>query len=150
MQDIIIKATENFVVESLGLSLFREEKFVLASSYGVSISLDTSTKKSQFYLFLEEELLRSISKVLFMDENPDDETKIDLLCECANLIVGNAKVLISQSRGISDIELGIPQYQGYNSSQIKRDFNEDIYLNIDGKKMMIGIEKIAEVEVETV
>jgi hypothetical protein len=139
MQELIVKATDNFFKETLCFKSKIGDKFVSKSVYVSSVSIEIDSIKDDFYLTMPDELLVEVSKVLFFDDEPDSETKIDLIGECANLIIGNLKVLLSDKE---DIKLGTPQYQGFFEGEFSKEFDESYYFHVEKYEFMIGMERV--------
>jgi hypothetical protein len=141
MQDLIAKAVDNFFKESLGFNSKVDDKFESKGVYVSSVFIEMDSKKDDYYLTMTDELLNEISKALFFDDKPDVETKIDLIGECANLIIGNLKVLLSD---IKDIELGTPEYQGYFENRFSKEFDDNYYFKVGEYNLMIGVQRVVD------
>ncbi len=142
MREIIQKAAENFFVSTLGLGFSVQDETIVSGVYVSKISLINEGKKHLFYLCLDEALLLEISNVMFMDENPSQDTLIDLSNESANLIVGNAKILLS-SGDLETIKLGTPEYQGYWEYEYAKTFDERYFFDVENHTVFIGLETVA-------
>jgi CheY-specific phosphatase CheX len=139
MQGLITKAVDNFFKETLGFDSKKDDKFESKGVYVSSVFIEVESKKDDFFLTMTDELLKEVSKALFFDDEPDHETKIDLIGECANLIIGNLKVLLSDTE---DIELGTPEYQGYFEDRFSKEFDDNYYFKVGEHKFMIGVQRV--------
>jgi len=98
MRKYIEQATKQFFHETLAVRCEKYDKFPLLGIYSALITISEIDKKHHFSLCMSEETLLLVSEILLCEENPDEETKVDLISECANLIVGAAKVAIEEDR----------------------------------------------------
>ncbi len=142
MREIIQKAAENFFVSTLGFTCSVQSESVVSGVYVSKISLINNGIKYLFYLCMDEALLLEVSKVMFMDETPSQDTLIDLANESANLIVGNAKILLS-SGDLETIALGTPEYQGYWEYEYSKTFEERYFFDVENYIVCIGLETVA-------
>ncbi len=63
--------------------------------YASSIEVTMGRQNRTVTIYSEKELLKNIAEVLLFEENPDEETVVDLNNELANLIIGHSKVIAS-------------------------------------------------------
>ena len=140
MNTFITESVKQFFHETLSIRCEKYEKFPAINIYTALITLSDSEKKYTFSLCMKEETLNLISSILLYEDVPDEETKVDLVCECANLIVGAAKVAIEESRDNQLLQLSPPEYQGYFEEGFSKDFEDKLYFKVKDELIMIGIE----------
>jgi len=141
MNDYINTAVKNFFQEILSVRCEAYSAFPPTAVYTATISLEDSQTKHHFTLCMREETLRMVSNTLLHEEDPEEEIKMDLICECANLIVGSAKVAIEDATEQSDWQLSVPEYQGYFDEEFSKSFDDIAYFKVQDTFIMIGSEE---------
>jgi len=125
MQSFINKAVNNFFQDNLAFENRTAQSEDLAFMHVSKISLSDSSKDELFYVMVHDKLAKDIAYAMLFDENPDDETIVDLVNETANLIIGNLKLQLSHESNGADLRLSTPKYLGFIDA---RENNEE-YLN---------------------
>ena len=133
------KAVENFFQNTLELPCQNEQREQLSEIYTTQITINHEGKEYQFFICMGEKMLKTLSQHLLFEDNPDQETLIDLLNESANLIIGNAKVLWEESDAGVNLKLTTPEYQGYFEQNLSKEFDKKLFFNADSESIMIGI-----------
>jgi len=122
MQSFISKAVNNFFQENLAFENRTAQSEDLAFMHVSKISLSDSSKDELFYVMVHDKLAKDIAYAMLFDENPDDETIVDLVNETANLIIGNLKVALSEKNGVDNLKLSTPEYLGYFEYKLDKEF----------------------------
>ena len=141
MQEHVKNSVQNFFHETLSVRCENYEKFPVLKVYCARITLSFEKERYHYTLSMRDETLQMISQVLLYEDNPDEDIKIDLICECANLIIGSAKVAIEEANGGILLQLSPPEYQGYFEGEFSKDFDEKLYFKVKDSFFRIGIEK---------
>ncbi len=95
LSESIIIATEYFAKNVLGVELTVADRKVGDGVYCASIDV-LGDMKYRVYVYICDKNLTKMSSLFLCVDDPDEETKIDLVCEIANVIVGRAKVEASE------------------------------------------------------
>ncbi|MBZ7953447.1 hypothetical protein H2278_01085 [Campylobacter sp. W0018] len=105
-------STTHFFEHILGVHM-KPVKELKGEFYGSSICVvKKSGREYNFYLFFSTEFLHLVSTI-FIGEDIQEDDRCDLAKECANQIVGYAKKLLNDAKGVDDeYSLGIPEYLG--------------------------------------
>ena len=91
----------------------KESENIGGELYGASIPiLKKEGGEYNFYLFFPEVILKKIAKILINDDRFKEDDWCDLVKECANQIIGYAKILLNDAKGTDEYKLGIPEYLG--------------------------------------
>ena len=133
------KAVENFFQNTLELSCQSEQKEELSELYTTQITINHEGKEHQFFIGMGEKMLKVLAQHLLFEDEPDQETMIDLLNESANLIVGNAKLIWEEYDASASLKLTTPEYQGYFEENLSKEFDEKLFFNAGSESIMIGI-----------
>ncbi len=142
MKKYIENSVVNFFHETLSVRCEKYTKFPPLQVYTAKIELGDGTKTHSFSLCMKEETVQLISEALLFEDNPDQEVKMDLVCECANLIIGSAKVAIEEDHEGGLLQLTPPEYQGYFEEEFSKVFDEKYYFLVKGEPIMIGMEEV--------
>jgi len=118
-------ATDNFFNNILGLDILECKTDSYKNFLYSKISIYADEIKYDILFFLKKETIKLISNILLFEENPDEQTMIDILKEVANLIGGTAKTLIEDSDEDLEYKLSTPEYLG--------SINDIKALNLDKK-----------------
>ncbi len=137
--DFTISATENFFLHTLQMQAKVEARDSAEEIYTTLITLCSEDVEYHFFLCMHESMLQKMAAELLFEDNPDQDTMIDLLNESANLIIGNAKVLWEESEPKIELKLTTPQYQGYFEKNFSKEFDQRIFLKAEDEAVMIGI-----------
>jgi CheY-specific phosphatase CheX len=141
------RAVENFFENTLEISCRVEEKERLSDIYTTQIGISHNDEAYYFFIGMGENMLKILSSKLLFEEEPDQETMIDLLNESANLIIGNAKVLWEESEEGVVLQLTTPEYQGYFEENLSKEFEKRRFFNADSESIMIGIDSVKSREI---
>jgi len=140
------QAVENFFTSTLEISSKKRKSERLEDIYATLITIPQGDKEHRFYLCMGEAMLERLSSQLLCEDNPDQDTLIDLLNESANLIIGNAKVLWEASDPSVELKLTTPEYQGFFEKSFSKEFDETCFFEANNESIMIGIESITSAE----
>ncbi|MDX9814141.1 MAG: chemotaxis protein CheX [Sulfurimonas sp.] len=97
----ILESLENFCIHQI-----RQEHKVcenIENLRTIIASIDLTTNDgttNRVYLAVEKNFAQKIAQVLLEEDESDDETLVDMVLESANLVVGSAKVLLSEKDAI--------------------------------------------------
>ncbi len=91
--------------DTLNISMV-EDRNPLKKSFTSKIMLDCK----MFFIVSNRALLMRFTKDFLFEDNPDNDTLIDISKEMANITIGKAKVLYEESGSI--LQLGIPEFIG--------------------------------------
>ncbi len=99
MISLIVEAAENFLQNQIELKTEKTDtlsqvRTVIAS---IDVKMDDGETKS-VYLGFNESLVKEIVSVYLMEDDPDEQTMIDMALESTNMIVGSAKVLAEEAQ----------------------------------------------------
>lgn len=125
LNESIIMATRHFGEKVLDteINVVKEEPF--GNMYCASIDVIGEVNYNVFVCIDDKSLQKMSSVFLFVDE-PDEDTKYDLVCEIANIIVGRAKVEASEKLEYK-FDISTPEFIGVNqetpSGEIKINFS---------------------------
>jgi hypothetical protein len=136
------RAVENFFENTLEIPCTVEEKERVSDIYTTQIGINYNEEAYYFFIGMGEKMLKTLSSKLLFEDEPDQDTMIDLLNESANLIIGNAKVLWEESEEGVELQLTTPQYQGYFEKNLSKEFEKKRFFNADSESIMIGIDSI--------
>lgn len=103
--EILQKALLCAIKDTLNVSMI-EDKFPLNKAFTSRIRLDSRT----FFIVTNKPLLLKFALDFLNEDNPNNDTLIDISKEMANITIGKAKVLYEES-GIV-LKLGIPEFIG--------------------------------------
>ena len=137
-------SVKNFFKNTLELDSTESDTKEIENIYITMISLHHAEYRYNFYISLQAPLLHLCAMQLLMEENPDQDTLIDLLNENANLIIGTAKVAWEEDEHLVPLKLGTPEYQGFFENNFSKEFDEKLYFQAAGDVIMIGVEKVKE------
>ena len=137
-------SVKNFFKNTLELDSTESDTKEIEDIYTTMISLHHEENRYNFYISLQAPLLHLFAMQLLMEENPDQDTLIDILNENANLIIGTAKVLWEEDEHLVPLTLGTPEYQGFFEKNFSKEFDEKLYFQAAGDVIMIGVEKVKE------
>ncbi len=137
--EFIEKAVENFVLHTLELDSKRVDQARIEEVYVTEIEIRDCEQAYAFSLCMGEAMLDILAQKLLMEEAPDEEMRIDLLNESANLIVGNAKVIWEETASAT-LELSTPKYQGYFEKNLSKDFDKNLFFQAGDTTIMIGMQ----------
>jgi len=105
-------ACENFFNNILGLEAEDCKTHRYKNFFYSKISIYTNDIKYDLLFFLKKETINLISDILLFEKNPDEQIRIDLLKEVANLIGGTAKTLMEELDEETEYTLSTPEYLG--------------------------------------
>lgn len=119
MNEIIEKSFFRSFRETLGIDITSCDE-LLKIGYISEIEIE-GERNSSIYLVFEKELLIKASNIMLLDDNPDENTIVDLSKELTNIVVGLSKVIASDRNIHYDIStpnfLGEREFtQTYNSA----------------------------------
>lgn len=141
----IEKAVENFFISTLEVGCQEANQESVEDIYTTKIQITNFNKEYSFYLCMGEPILKKLASQLLFEEEPSQDTIIDLVNESANLIVGNAKVLWEEAEG-AELTLTTPEYQGFFEKSFSKEFDKKIFFQADNQPIMIGIEMVTSTE----
>ncbi len=144
--EYIDKAVENFFENTLEVKCKAYENEQLEDIYTTMITISKKDKAYSFFLCMGEPMLKRLSSHLLFEDNPDQDTIIDLLNESANLIIGNAKVLWEEEEHAVNLQLTTPEYQGFFEKNFSKEFEKKLFFEADSDAIMIGIEMVTSTE----
>jgi len=141
MIEIIKEAASNFCqkqldIKEVKLSDLKEIKGEIIASY-IDIEIEKS-KKERIYLFANRDFIQFVAQLFLFEEESDEETILDMMLECTNLIVGSAKVVASK-RGL-EFNISTPHIE--KIEKIKDSFDESFILECDGRVLMIALKRL--------
>jgi len=142
MRTFIEDAVKNFFHETLSVRCETYGKFPPLKVYSAIITLSDESTKYSFSLCMSNATIKLISNILLYEDQPDEEIKTDLVCECANLIVGSAKVAIEAANEGKLLQLSPPEYQGYFEEEFTKVFEDKLYFKVHDELIMIGVESV--------
>ena len=142
MRAFIEDAVKNFFHETLSVRCETYGKFPPLKVYSAIITLRDESTKYSFSLCMNDKTIKQISSILLYEDQPDEEVKTDLICECANLIVGSAEVAIEEASDGKLLQLSPPEYQGYFEEEFSKVFDDKLYFKVHDELIMIGIESV--------
>lgn len=133
----IVMATKYFAEKVLDVRLKTQDERVSGGAYCASIDVIGSPNYIMS-VYIGEQSLKKMSELFLFIDDPDDETKQDLVCEIANVIVGRAKVEASEKLGYK-FDISTPKYIGSDVKVPEHDMEinfgfEDEVFTIIGKK----------------
>ena len=138
---LIDKAVDNFFVNMIGFKVKKQSDLFYDRLFISNIFLSYDSKDISYDIIFQKELLEDVAKVMFMEDVSDRESLIDLNNEVANLIIGNLKVLLSDSLNISDdIELSTPRFVGEVSIKMRKKYDKLYNYLINGYYFAVGEE----------
>ena len=137
-------AVENFFLHTLEIACQTLSQEAFENIYTTQIKITNLEREYDFFLCMREPLLQILSQKLLLEDNPCQDTLIDLLNESANLIVGHAKVLWEEAEG-AELSLTTPEYQGYFEKSFSKEFDKKMFFEAGDEPIMIGIEMSATV-----
>ncbi len=137
--EYIDSAVENFFLNTLEVACHGVSCESVEDIYTTEIQITHLDRKYEFFLCMGEPLLKVLSEKLLYEENPSQDTLIDLLNESANLIIGNAKVLWEEAEG-AELMLTTPEYQGYFEKSFSKEFDKKMFFKASMEPIMIGIQ----------
>jgi CheY-specific phosphatase CheX len=140
MRTFIEDAVKNFFHETLSVRCEIYGKFPPLKVYSAIIALSDESQTYHFSLCMNDATVKLVSNILLYEDQPDEEVKMDLICECANLIVGSAKVAIEEASDGKLLQLSPPEYQGYFEEEFTKVFDDKLYFKVQDELIMIGIE----------
>jgi CheY-specific phosphatase CheX len=98
MDTSLKEALRNFCVYQLGcepkLDKRYKPKFGIKTAY---IDIDADIGKFRVCIIADKLFAQSMAKVYFEEDESDDEILEDIMLECANFIIGNAKVIAGEN-----------------------------------------------------
>ncbi len=137
--EYIDKAVDNFFENTLEVACQTLSSESVEDIYTTEIKITHLDREYEFFLCMGEPLLKILSQKLLYEENPCQDTLIDLLNESANLIVGNAKVLWEEAEG-AELMLTTPEYQGFFEKSFSKEFDKKMFFEAGDEPIMIGIQ----------
>ena len=135
----IDKAVENFFENTLEVACQTLSSEGVDDIYTTQIKITHLDREYDFYLCMRESMLLILSQKLLFEDNPDQDTLIDLLNESANLIIGNAKVLWEEAEG-AELILTTPEYQGFFEKSFSKELDKKLFFSASDEPIMIGIQ----------
>ncbi len=140
MFESIIEATKNFCIHQIGSKAVIEKKKPPKGKIFVTyIDIQTPTEdKYRIYLVAEKEFIQEVAIIFLDEEDSDDETLYDMILECTNMIVGNAKVVASEKEIHFTIET--PHIQEMENFSLPYSESKTILCNEN--ELFIAIQKI--------
>lgn len=109
LEKALKEATVFFVNDILGAKADLFQSCALGSAWAASIAIK-GDKECKITIYIADKSLTKMALLFLNEENPDMETKADLIKEITNLIVGKAKV-VAQSEGMM-FDIGTPTFEG--------------------------------------
>lgn len=137
MIDYIAKAAENFCVHQI-----RQEHHI---SEGISekrtliayIDIESNINY-RVYFASDSNMMRQICEVFLMEEDADEATMKEMLLETANMIIGSAKVIASETNDIH-FNISTPFFEAFDT--FKLDVDASRVIRIDKDEMMVAIKE---------
>ncbi|RUM67039.1 MAG: hypothetical protein DSZ06_02190 [Sulfurospirillum sp.] len=142
MKNLILDAVENFFTDTLSFESKVSDELNTGGIHVAKISLQLDEEKENFYLEVSDALVIEVAKVLLFEDDPQDDTKGDLVNELANLIVGNYKTMIDQSGKYQSSQLGTPEYLGYFRHLFDEKFDDRYCFEVQKEPFVLSVQKI--------
>ncbi len=139
--DYIKNSSEDFFTAILGLKIQECKTSRYSNLYCSEISIYKNEKKLDIIFFFNKDTICLISDILLFDNNPDEESRFDLLKEIANLIVGKAKSLIEETDENSTYKISTPKYNGKVRNIQEYNLSQKISQKIQNRCFVIGIKE---------
>lgn len=138
MLEIVDFSIKHFFEEILKQNL-KKANDIGGELYGSSIVLNSKTQGDfVFYLFFPKEVLDKFRQVFLKNMVLKEDDLCDLSKECANEIIGYAKVKLNDNK--DEFKLGVPEYLGrVDFANFKLD--EELTYSIDNFNFRIGYKK---------
>lgn len=139
MIKIIAKAAENFCTHQIGKKhTLSEDKVETRTVIAyVDIAKDDGTT-FRVYTAYDEAMVQMIAEIFLFEDESDLETLQDMALETANMIVGSAKVLASESDDVH-FTISTPHLEKVGVFDLAFDSCQTIL--VDDKAMMIAIKE---------
>ncbi len=139
MFERVLESLENFCIHQIRLEhrVFKE----IPKSKTIIASIDLTTQdgvKNRFFLASSEGFAQKIAMALLEEDQSDEQTLVDMVLESANLVVGSAKVLLSEKDMIK-CSISTPTFHKHGEFDLKH--NKASSLDIDGDIITIAIEE---------
>ncbi len=140
----MIKAASHFCKDQLGTEVTKKQNIKNIKDGALLAYIDITmedTRKYRIYLRAEKEFVQLVAKIFLEEETSSEETMRDMMMECANLIVGSAKVIASKN-GIA-FSISTPHIKEKMPDDDQPE--ESALLQCSGKTLAIAIKKINKV-----
>ncbi|MDT8338679.1 MAG: chemotaxis protein CheX [Sulfurimonas sp.] len=140
MLNTIIEASKNFCVHQIRLPYELHDNVTQMRTVIAYIDIQSiNGTKHRVYIGATPNFAQRISTLLLEEDDSDEETLIDMTLETANLIIGSAKVLASESNSGS-YTMSTPYFE-------KIDVFDFIYdrakvLRVEDDEMIIAIKEL--------
>ncbi len=142
MIEFLDKASEKFFNNILNLKIQDCKTKNYSEALCSKISIYKNNDKYDIIFLFKKTTINLISEHLLFEKKPDNETIYDLLKEIANLIVGNAKMLMEENDSKSVYALSTPEYMGIVKNIKELNFSKILMKKVHNRCFTIGIEEI--------
>ncbi len=142
MIEFLDKASEKFFNNILNLKIQNCKTKNYSEALCSKISIYKNNNKYDIVFLFKKTTINLISKHLLFEKKPDNETIYDLLKEIANLIAGNAKILMEENDNKSIYTLSTPEYMGIIRNVKELNLSNILIKKVHNKCFTIGIEEI--------
>lgn len=110
MHELLRRSVDEVMQQQLGLEIEPCKSHPRREAYCVSTQLSYKTREALVTIWFQRPTLKKFSQILLFEEDPDETTLIDMAKECANFIVGHAK-MIAHDNGEA-FKMGLPESVG--------------------------------------
>ncbi|MEA1916958.1 MAG: chemotaxis protein CheX [Campylobacterota bacterium] len=136
MVDVIVESAQNFVKHQMELESVKDSEI---SSEDMFISYIDITMhdglKQRIYLGCHRDVLQRLADIMLFEEESEDEVLQDMMLETANLVIGSAKVLASESYDIH-FDISTPYFEKIAPFDFEYDKIQSVI--IDGNAMIVA------------
>ena len=141
MFEQIIEATQNFFNDILQMEIKECKRMPSHGFFCSKIYIFKGDIKNEVSIFMRKETLNNISEIFLFEQNPNEETLIDLTKEISNLIAGSAKVLLEEKSG-HEYLLSTPEFLG--TAQLPKDTKMENYKKFKTKNrcFVVGLRSL--------
>ncbi len=136
------EASENFFHNILGITTSECKSKSTKSFYCSKISIYKDEKRYDLLFLLKKDTVLLVSDLLLFENDPDEQTFIDLLKEIANLIGGTAKTLIEGKDELHTYKLSTPEYIGKIDNLNSLNLDKIGSKKIKNRCFVFGIEEL--------
>lgn len=140
MLAILVQAAENFCLHQLRLPFERITD--LSPTRTLLAYIDIEAEDGSFqraYIGCDNILIQTITETFLGEDESDEQTRMDMLLETTNMIVGSAKVLAQESYERS-IRIMTPFIASDDVNE--HDLEEIEHLSIENGKMIIALKRL--------
>jgi len=140
MLKTIIEATENFCIHQIRVPHAISDTPIKTRTLiaYIDVEMQEISKSHRVYLAATPSFVQRISTI-FLEEESDDETLIDMMLETANLIVGSAKVIAEESN-INPFIIKTPYFE--KNDIFDFEYDQVKVIKIQEDEMIIAIKEL--------